>query len=762
MESVEEYLMEEVIQVLHVDDEPSFLQITQKFMKVIGGGELNFHSLSNPLKVFDELKSNNFDVIVTDYQMPGMDGLELLSELKDKKISIPVIIFTGRGREEVAIKALNLGAIYYIEKTYDAESQYGELRHVIRQVVRHRRMEKALIESEERYRIIFDESPISLWEEDFSTVKRQFEKLKAQGVQDLQEYLDTNPQEIEKLAQMVEIVDVNNTTLKIYEAKSISEFFEGLTAFFDDEATRLFKEELVALFEGKTVYQGEFPGYKLTGEKMDLIVRLSVVSGYEESLAKIIVSVIDITKVKQVEKTLKESEAKFRTLAEKSPNMIFINKKGSVVYTNKKSEESLGYTCDEFYSPDFDFLSLIAPEHRENILANFRRHMKGEEVDPVEYDLITKDGKRISGILTTKIIDYEGERAILGIVTDITHHKRTHDELVRSEERYRRLIELSPDAIILSDTESKILMVNEQAVKLYGGEEIDLIGRSAFEFIVPEDQDRALNNINILLEKGSIRNIEYSMFRKDGSTYPADLSVAVISDSEGNPSNFLGVLRDITERKKAEEKLIRQKEELSEFAHFIAHDLNNCLTSIEGFFSLLDYEYDESHIISKQIEYMKELLKRSLTLADAGLVVEKDADVDLNLLIERVASTIIPQTVSFTHDQLPTVHCDQGKLAQVFTNLLENAIIHGNPQTISISKEQSKTHLTIMVTNDGIPIPPEIQKLIFDYGFSTQESVGLGLSIVRKIIEAHGWDISVKSDEEGTAFHISIPLQESE
>ena len=754
--------MEEVINVLHVDDEPSFLQITQKFMKIIGKGELNFYSLSEPLKVFDELQANDFDVIVTDYQMPGMDGLELLSRLKAQRIDLPVIIFTGRGREEVAINALNLGANYYIEKSWDAESQFGELRHIIKQVVGHKRMEKALIESEERYRIIFDDSPISLWEEDFSAVKRHFDLLKSKGVTDLQHYLDTNPKEIVNLAQMVEIIDVNNTTLKLYEAKSISEFFEGLTAFFNDEATRLFKEELVTLFEGKTVYQGEFPGYKLNGEKMNLIVRLSVISGYEESLAKVIVSVIDITKTKQVEKTLKESEAKFRTLAEKSPNMIFINKRGSVVYTNKKSEESLGYTCDEFYSPDFDFLALIAPEDKEKILANFRRHMKGEEVEPVEFDLITKEGKRISGILTTKIIDYDGDRAILGIITDITQYKRTHEELVKSEERYRRLIELSPDAIILSDIESKILMVNEQAAKLYGGSESELIGKNAFDFIVPEDRVRALENINILLSKGNIRNIEYTMIKKDGRTYSADLSVAVISDSEGNPTNFLGVLRDITERKKAEERLIRQKEELSEFAHFIAHDLNNCLTSIEGYTQLLDYEYDESHIISKQIEYMKDLLKRSLALADAGLAVEKDADVDLNFLIERVASTVIPKSVSFTHDQLPTVHCDQGKLAQVFTNLLENAIIHGNPQTISVSKVESDSHLTLLVTNDGIPIPPEIQKLIFDYGFSTQDSVGLGLSIVRKIVEAHGWDISVHSGEEGTAFHISIPLQESD
>ena len=92
------------------------------------------------------------------------------------------------------------------------------------------------------------------------------------------------------------------------------------------------------------------------------------------------------------------------------------------------------------------------------------------------------------------------------------------------------------------------------------------------------------------------------MIKKDGTIFPANLSTAVIFDEMGYPASLIGVIRDITERKKAEEKLVRQKEELSEFAHFIAHDLNNCLTSIECYTQLLDREYDETHIISKQIE----------------------------------------------------------------------------------------------------------------------------------------------------------------
>lgn len=116
----------------------------------------------------------------------------------------------------------------------------------------------------------------------------------------------------------------------------------------------------------------------------------------------------DITEQKQTEKILKESEEKFRTLAEDSPNMIFINKKGRVVYANKRCEEMMGYKRAEFYSPDFDFLILIAPEYRELIRANFNRHIKGEDVPPCEYALITKDGQRIEAILATRLIEYGG------------------------------------------------------------------------------------------------------------------------------------------------------------------------------------------------------------------------------------------------------------------------------------------------------------------------------------------------------------------
>ena len=499
--------MEDVISVLHVDDEPSFLDLTQKYMQLIGDENLKFYPRSDPTKVFTELTEKNIDVIVTDYQMPRMNGLELLNKLRESNNNIPVIILTGRGREEVAIRALNLGANYYMEKGGDMRTLFSELRHNLLQLVKHRRMEKALRESEERYRIIFDESPISLWEEDFSEVKVYFDHLKSEGIQDLRQYLDSNPDEVDKISSMVKIVNVNNTTIKMYKAKDKADFFEGLPTFFNAEATDTFKDELIALFNGKTAYQNEFPGYKFTGEKIDVIVRLSVIPGYEKTLEKIIISVIDITRLKIVEKTLR-----------------------------------------------------------------------------------------------------------------------------------------------------------------------------------------------------------------------------------------------------------RQKQELSEFAHFIAHDISNCLFTIEGYTQLLDLEYDEASIIKRQVEYMKSLLTRSLTLADAGLVVELNNMVNLHDLVQSVAKMVIPKNISFIHDQLPEVLGDVEKLFQVFKNLFENALIHGKPKKIELKLLEDHDFNHILVINDGEPIPIRIQEKIFDYGFTTiSKNMGLGLSIVKKIIEAHGWYISVQSSQQKTYFQISIP-----
>jgi PAS domain S-box-containing protein len=193
-----------------------------------------------------------------------------------------------------------------------------------------------------------------------------------------------------------------------------------------DSDRDIFKKEFI---KHKDVgsFSGEFNLRRKDGTMLPVEVLGSAHSDYLFAFAR------DITERYQAEKLLRDSEEKFKSLAEHSPNMIFINRKGKVVYANKQCENIMGYSRDEFYSTDFDFFSLIVPEHMDVVRENFRRHMRGEEVAPHEYVLITKEGKKVDTIITTRLFNYEGENAILGIVTDITGRKKLEAELLKSQ-----------------------------------------------------------------------------------------------------------------------------------------------------------------------------------------------------------------------------------------------------------------------------------------------------------------------------------------
>jgi len=261
---------------------------------------------------------------------------------------------------------------------------------------------------------------------------------------------------------------------------------------------------------------------------------------------------------KNAEKGLADSEERFRTLAEQSPNMIFINKGGRVVYANAKCEELMGYTRDEFYAPNFDFRCLIAPEYRQVVEAAYGRHTRGEEVEPIEYALIAKDGRRIDAILATKLMDYEGETAILGIITDITEHKRLDQALLQSEQRFRAIVDNAPDGILLAELESRRLTAgNEMICKMLGytREEIenlavpDIHPEQDLPYVLEQFEKQARGELTLAKD--------IPVKRKDGTVFYADVNAFLITLVE--KPYLAGIFRDITDRRRSQEAM-RQSE----------------------------------------------------------------------------------------------------------------------------------------------------------------------------------------------------------
>ena len=262
----------------------------------------------------------------------------------------------------------------------------------------------------------------------------------------------------------------------------------------------------------------------------------------------------DITESKKAEDALKESEEKFRNLAEESPNMIFINQGGRVVYVNKKSEDILGYTKDKFYSSTFNFLSLISHEYVEDVNLASAKHLRGEVVPAYEYVLIGREGERIDAIITTKLIDYMGGKAVMGIVTDITERKKAEEALKRSEEKYRQIVTTAHEGILMLDAKGNITFANEVMAKWLGYKVEEIVGQHPFKFVRGEDLNYAENSW-VAKKAGVKEQFDFRFQRKDGGDIWVIVNATRLKDERGKFMGILAMLSNITDRKFAEERL---------------------------------------------------------------------------------------------------------------------------------------------------------------------------------------------------------------
>ena len=377
------------------------------------------------------------------------------------------------------------------------------------------------------------------------------------------------------------------------------------------------------------------------------------------------------------------------------------------------------------------------------------------------------------------------------LAEDITKREQTEKELRESEEKLRKIFETVPEGIALSDTNGVIIGVNQAIVDMHGYNNKDeIIGKTGLDLIAEKDRGKAQEYFGSLTEKGKVRNFECSLLNKNGNEFPAELSAAVLKDNADKPIGIIAVTIDITARMQAEEehKKVIEYRELDKLRtsllSTVSHELRTPLAGIKGYVTLLlDYfnklktaqKWESLEAIDQSTDRLTELIEHLLDMSrlDAGLLrLDLQPIEPQNIFLTAVEEAKLrsPKYRFKTKvaARMPIVTADAKRLRQVIDNLLDNAVKYSNEGTeIVVQTEVKQGELLVGVADQGRGIPATEIKKIFDRFYRIEErlekdpgGLGLGLSLCKALVEAHGGKIWVESQVgEGSTFYFVIPLK---
>ncbi len=273
----------------------------------------------------------------------------------------------------------------------------------------------------------------------------------------------------------------------------------------------------------------------------------------------------EVTELVQAREGLKESEQKFRGLADQSPNIIVIRKDNRIVYVNERCVEITGFSKKELYHHRFDLAKVISkaisPEYIPAINENANRHQRGEEVAPLECALVTRTGRRIEAILYTKLINFEGGNAVLATVVDITQRKKAEESLIHAAEEWRETFDSIPDLVSIHDKDGKIVRANKAFAKALNMKPQDVVGKTCYSLI--HGLDKPPQNCPRLRALESQKPVMEELFVSHLGMHLQIIASPLIDSNRSYDSNWtVHVARDIGERMIAEEQRSKGLEKL--------------------------------------------------------------------------------------------------------------------------------------------------------------------------------------------------------
>jgi PAS domain S-box-containing protein len=490
---------------------------------------------------------------------------------------------------------------------------------------------------------------------------------------------------------------------------------------------------------------------------------------------------------------LRESEERFRRTFELAGSgLAHIGMDRRFIRVNRRLCEILGY-------PEHELLKLrgkdISHPEDSDVINEQRPRLYAGEIDEVRLEkrYVKKDGS-VVWVQFTMVVERDAAgrpKYEIAIYDDITARRQAEERLRQSEERFRRTFELASSGLAHVGLDGRFLRANRRVCEIFGYSERELLALTVKDISHPEDRDLADGpRAKVIAGEVDSARLEKRYFRKDGRMVWVNIAIAMERDAEGRALYAISVLDDVTERKNAEaalreahEELKRSNSELEQFAYVASHDLQEPLRMVSSYTQLLGRRYGEKFdsdarefmgYIVDGAARMKQLIEDLLAYSRLGTKGTEFKPVELEKSVRRaltnLKAAIDDSGATVTYDPLPTAPADEVQLAQVFQNLMGNALKFRSQSAprIHVGVTERQDEWQIEVRDNGIGIEPQYFERIFMlfqrlHNKGEYPGTGIGLAIVKKVVERHGGQVRVESKlGEGSAFTFTLPKHRKE
>ena len=584
--------------VLYVDDEAGLLEIGKLFLEE--SGQVIVDTITSASAALAMLTTRNYDAIISDYQMPGMDGIGFLKEVRRSGNTIPFILFTGRGREDIVIQALNEGADFYLQKGGEPVSQFAELKHQIIQAVKRKRAENELAISEEKYRRIVDTADEGVWQMDknFNAVYVNQRMAEMLGYT-VEEMLGRN------LMSFVATEDLPDQTARMEERRQGKSGRYERRLITKNGSIRWMLVSATPLMDSHGTFMGSFAMYSDITERKTAETEIArrneeLQTAYEQLTLNEEELRQNYEELAKSQHLLLESEKQYRNVVEDQTEFISrFSPDGTHIFVNEAYCRYFGLKRDEILG--HRFRPKIPIEDKERVNRFFASLTPDHPADSIEHRIIMPDG--------TIRWQWWNDRAIFdpsGMVSeyqsvgrDITEEKITEIALEESEQRKAAMIAAMPDLLFVLSRDGTYLDFQAADKNLLALPPSRIIGKNILDTgFDAEATKTVLQAISAAIETGTLQQLEYKIAIPAGIAWFEARLVRLEAD------RALGIVRDISERKKAEselrvayEQITASEEELRSQYNELAQREQQIRESEENFQSLVETAPDAIYIL---------------------------------------------------------------------------------------------------------------------------------------------------------------------